>query len=326
MAFQKIAAYIDITSSLSAGWNDIDVTAQGWSGCTGVEVYFKMTDQFGRGIGLRKKGSTDARTTVLPSTGATYGAHTVGFTGIDGDDIFQVYVGETTYIKVIIVGYFDSNAVFFTNAYDESLGSTATITDIDIAAETSTDTAIAGIFEVDDISGTSDFFDFFIRDKDSTDAFYKGTSSHFAFGFISGVDANEVCQGKIETLNINFYLVGYITAGVLLYINAVDISITANSTWTDIALTYSNIGALIEEVGDNSGWDVFGFRRNGYTGSDIAFRGNRSHSCWVMDTDDNKILEGYVRSGYNTAFYLRGEFGTFDLGMVNALFMFGMQF
>lgn len=315
MAYIPIT-YVDITPATTDAWVDVDVSAYVSSNAKGVSIYAKSNNtSVGMAFGLRKNGSTDDRTTILPTTGATNKAHTMGYIGLDEDKIFEVYLGASATYKItlVLVGEFGNESEWFTNAYDKSLSSTATVVDIDISSETNTDTATGGVFEIDVIGGISDFFDFFLRENGSTDDFYFGTSSHFSFGFICPVDASEICEGKIENTNTNFYLVGYIKHSVLFYTNAVDISLSATTTWTDITLPNSNIGAIIEVVGNNSGWDVFGFRKNGYTDTLLALFGNRSHSMFISDTDSSKKFEGYI-GDTSTDFYLRGEFGNFISG------------
>ena len=136
-------------------------------GATGAIIQFESTGS-DEDLGVRKNGSTD--TWMLSEPAAV--ANQMGFlmTGLDANRICEIYVG-TTSVDVWLVGYTMEGVTFFTNAVDKSLGTTDSWQDIDISADTGTDTAIGAIFTIHDSSGDGDRFA--LRKKGSSDNRYR---------------------------------------------------------------------------------------------------------------------------------------------------------
>ena len=85
---------------------------------------------------------------------------------------------------------------------------------------------------------------------------------------VIGLDSVQVIEGYVETVLVDFYLVGYITDNATFFLNGVDYSLGAGfGVWTDIDLTPSVTSFtthVIFEVDGGIGQD-YGFRRNGST-------------------------------------------------------------
>jgi hypothetical protein len=73
------------------------------------------------------------------------GSHLWGHVGVDSSRIFEYYAGSTS-MKLWVVDYSTSDAVFFDNAVDKSLSSSSAWTDI--SSDTGADTAIGAYFEM----------------------------------------------------------------------------------------------------------------------------------------------------------------------------------
>ncbi len=284
---------VDITPSTSAAWVDVDVSAYVASGATGVILHINNSTA-AYDIGFRKNGSTDNRINSLRAD-----EHMWAAIGLDSNGILELYLGSTTYTKVYLVGYFTDEAVFFTNGVDKSLAVTSSWTDIDISADTGTDTAIGAIFEVVHATDGYRWYDF--RKNGSTDDFSGGSNdveSHN--GAIIGVDANEICEGIIEDTDVDFYLVGYVTKDMVFNTNATDMSLSTTGAWTDLAALPSGATGAFFDV--PVGADPFGLRQNGSAENIV----NAYPHTWAMvAADSNGLIEGYTTYGY-VRFYMVG--------------------
>jgi len=285
----------EITPGSASAWVDADVSSYVSANATGVLLHIVNTDlSLSLAVGFRKNGSTDNRTSALRPA-----SHTWVSIGVDTNRILELYVGSSTAVDVYLVGYFESDASFFTNAVDKSLAVTSAWTDIDISADTGTDTAIGAIFEVD---GNGQYRWYGLRKNGSTDDFYNGFTDIFTHGgAIIGVDASEILEGTIEDTVVDFFLVGYITANATFYTNATDITPATTDAWVDLsALPSTASGAFIEVVAP----DTYGLRKNGSTENILApYR----HGWAMVEADSNQIIEGYAVSGLGSPkFYLVG--------------------
>lgn len=286
---------VEITPGSAGAWTDADVSASIPAGATGVILHFVNTHATTvYTLGARKNGSTDNR---IPNLDAT--THCWGAIGVDGNRILELYVEDTTNIDVYLVGYFQAESVFFTNAVDKSLSATATWTDIDISADTSTDTALQAIFE---IKSTALYY-FGLRQNGSTDARIAAVSFHDGFGVIIGVDGSEICEGYIQNAGVDFFLVGYIISDVTNITNATNLSLAGTAEWTDLtALPAGAVGGWIEVISPGANYN-YGLRENG-SAEDI-YRGASRH-CWgLVECDGSRLIEGEIA---NTAvdFFLVG--------------------
>ncbi len=284
---------VDITPSTSAAWVDADVSAYIPAGATGVILHINNSTAT-YDIGFRKNGSTDNRINSLRAD-----EHMWVAIGVDSNRVLELYLGSATYTTVYLVGYFTDEAVFFTNGVDKSLGVTSTWTDIDISADTGTDTAIGAIFEVIHEANGYRWYDF--RKNGSTDDFSGGSNdvkSHN--GVIIGVDANEICEAIIENTDVDFFLVGYVTKDMVFNTNATDMSLSTTGVWTDLtALPDGATGAFFNVP---VGLDAFGLRQNGSTENIV----NVYPHAWAMvAADSNGLIEGYSTNGY-VRFYMVG--------------------
>ncbi len=79
-----------------------------------------------------------------------------------------------------------------------------------------------------------------------------------------GIDGNHVFEVKIDSLNMNVYIIGYYI-DVTFLTNATDISLSTTGAWTDIDTGYaSGIGCIVEVKSISSDL-YFGVRKNGST-------------------------------------------------------------
>ena len=189
---------------------------------------------------------------------------------------------------------------------DKSLGATGTWTDIDLSGDIPAN-ATGAIFKVIDTQNTDKAFG--LRKKGSSDDRYYDLESGAQQFYIVGLDANRKCQGKIESLNTDFWLIGYTEADATMLTNGVDKSLTSYGAWTDIDLSANlpagAVAAIFEVVNSDSSSRMFGLRKNGSTDEHYNDTFATSHRCYVVGVDDNRKCEGKAE-GSSVDFYLIG--------------------
>ncbi|MHC4218613.1 MAG: right-handed parallel beta-helix repeat-containing protein [Planctomycetota bacterium] len=258
--FNYLAAPVDVSSG-STGWSDVDVSAWVPAGATGVILQDVNTSGDRYVYGVRENGSSDTwMLTEQSSRHESLGFHMVG---VDANRVFELYNGHSA-LTTYLLGYTMDGVTFLTNAIDKSIGATGTWTDVDISADTGADTAIGAVFYVMDT--TRDDYAVGLRMKGSSDELYTGKDKGDCDAALIGLDANEVCQMKIESTAVDLYLVGYVTSGAVFFTNAVDKATATTGSYVDVDIT-GDIGsddangAILSLHGD--GAEYFGVRRNG---------------------------------------------------------------
>ena len=114
---------VDVSHATEDTFTDVDVTAYVSASATGVILHIDNTNYI---HGFRKNGSTDFRYDKNSA-----GHHCWLAIGIDGDDIFE-YRTESALFTVWLIGYFEDDAVFNTNAVDKSTDTIDAWVDVDI--------------------------------------------------------------------------------------------------------------------------------------------------------------------------------------------------
>jgi hypothetical protein len=298
-----MTVFLDTPVNKSLGatgtWTDIDLSSDVPASATGaifevINTHSTSCYQFG----LRKKGSTDNIYKHI-----YYNSHIFAIIGIDSNRKCQGKI-ESTVMNFHLVGYTEEDAAFFTNAYDKSQTTTGAWTDLDLSSELPAG-SVAAIFQIENVNASA-AKSWGLRKKGSSDERYSNVTNTFQMFFIIGVDTNRKCQFKIETVDINFYLVGYLSLGAS-ETNGVDRSIGSTGSYVDI--TESNApsdatGAFGETAssGDYS-WAV---RKNGSSG-DFYRKLSQYKSGIFVGLDSSKKWEGKIE---NTGldFYTLGYF------------------
>lgn len=274
---------VEITPGTFGSWQTLDLSSYVPSGSTGVLLKIYGGSGAGNMIGWRKNGSTDDR-----HANAIYDANYFGAAiGCDGDRKIQVWCESGSGQKIWLMGYFGSEAVFFTNAvHKNTYGSDWA--DISIASDTGTDTAIGAFFEF--TGGTYDNAYGGLRKKGSTDNYINiGSPGHC--GIIIGVDANEKCQGWSDDspYNCDFWLNGYLTAGATFPDNATDVSIATQGSYVDLpALPSGAIGGIYHVI---SSWSDFNIRKNGSSEDNFYYIQN---GFFGVECDGSRLVEAKI--------------------------------
>jgi hypothetical protein len=292
----------DLGLTTTGAWTDVDVSASVPEGATGVILHIVNSSTTYYRNGVRKNGSSDNRNMILFSH-----SHYWTMVGVDADRVFEAYIANVA-VDIYLVGYVDADAAFFTNGVNKSLSATAAWTDIDISANTDTNTAIGAIFEVAHSGATSSSYAYGLRKNGSTDEHiaqvYGASLVATNACAIIGVDESEVCEGYIANTAVDFYLLGYFMAGATFNTNGTDLSLTNLDAWEDLsALPAGATGAFIEVNNDSGGAYYYGLRENG--SAEAIYERVTRHMWGIVKADANRVIEGEIG---NTAidFFLVG--------------------
>ena len=228
-------------------WEDVDLTdylnADAGS-VAGVILEVRNSSASEYDWGARQNGSTDARVDTMEDTGKTY-----YYVGIDDSDILEVNIEWNTIIIRLIAYIKDADGAFTANGQDVSIASGGWL-DVDIAAETGGDTAVAAFIQLDNTSATS--YQFGLRQNGSTD--------NRPFGYIYGndfrgaamsVDGSEIFEATITNAAVDFYLMGWLTGNYTAITNATDFSTGVFGSWVEVdfsgTIGAGNTGAFVEQ-------------------------------------------------------------------------------
>lgn len=299
MATQYITP-VDVTPGVTGSFQDVDVSANVSASATGVILHVVNTNvSTDHTAAFRKNGATDTSSTFH---GMTPDSHTYVYVGVDGSQIFEANI-DSADIDIYLVGYFESEAVFFTEPIDHTADvvSANTYTDIDISSDTGGDTAIGAIVRVNVNSQSIR-----LRKNGSTDSFnlYPDSVSGANY-FVVGVDGSEIFEIYAQTSLTLFELevVGYITSGWTFLTNATDLSIGATDTWTDLTTLPAGATGAAISVSDTSAKQYWGLRKDGSAEALIYDTLHRSASAIVEAS--SQIVEGYIEAT-SVDFYLMG--------------------
>lgn len=275
---------VDINPAVNGAWTDADCSASVPAGATGVILHITRQNAGDTTIGFRKNGSTDARTEAIAAN-----RHFWCAVGCDSNRIIEIFTGTGANYDVWLVGYFTNEAIFFDNGVNKSLSGTGAWTDINISADTGTDTAIAGVFEFD---GTVlALIEFGFRKNGSTDDSIARQNGVSHCGFIVGLDASEICEGYISSLNGDCFLLGYLIKDAVLHTNQTNRSTATTTTWEDMAaLPVTAVGGIYRCI-PNAAIEG-GLRKDG-SAEDIHTA--TRHMQGVVECDaTTRIVEQYI--------------------------------
>jgi len=301
-----LASPIDVTPGSTGSFQDVDLDsyiADLPSNVTGallrLENSSTTTTYY---FMVRKNGSTDELDDTLDYSdvvGEKY--KTILAVGVDENKIFEIDPENVTSFKVYVIGYF-INVTFLTNMVNKSTATTASWVDVDCAA--SAPGAIALIFRTYN-TGTT-FRSFGIRKNGSTDNRTNTVSASGGTIVIVGCDGSQICEQYISSTAQDLYLIGYITSGVVMNLNASDVSIASTGAWTDLTAAPSDATHAIIEIVATSTYYLVGLRKNGST--DVSDYNEAARHTWqIVELDVNKIAEGIIESAA-VDFYLVGYF------------------
>jgi hypothetical protein len=280
---------VDVT--VAGSWVDVDVSSYVPVGTTGVILDLRFHFGGASSVGVRKKGSTDALLVRLSA-----GHHAPIYIGVDANRIFQSYGFSSPNVRLELLGYFTTDAVFLTNGVDKTPG--AVWEDADLSA-TLPAGSVAAIFIVgatdNPFSGSSTWG---FRNNGSTDNRPKLYGQ--GRGVICGVDSGRVLEMYRGRVGIAIKLIGYLTQG-LFKVNGLNKSTATVDSWQDVDMSADTRPdgcsmAVIESHNTSGGTCQFGFRKNGVAGSnyEVYYDGNVGAVGWAVGLDTGSIFEQYI--------------------------------
>lgn len=277
---------VDITPAVTNNFVDVDVSAYVSATATGVFIH---TDGAGGGVRIRKNGSTDNYTASAAPRWMSC--------GLDASKIVEIKLTTGATAKTYLVGYTESESVWFTNAVDKTIVNVGVYNDIDMSADTGADTAIAVFGAVNGYAGR-----LAVRKKGSVNDNYREGGS---CEFVVGLDGSEIFEAKAANANTHIYINGYIKTGAnAVFLDAfTDLSLGATGNWIDLAtLPVDATGAFIEVYYTTTITYNYGLRKDGSTENIL---GNASYHVYSFVESLNRVVEGQI-SNTNVDFFLVG--------------------
>lgn len=279
---------VEVTPGVSGSHQDVDCSSYIAEGATGVILQIVNLQSYGREVGLRKNGSTDDRPFEIYDE-----SHLWAMVGVDEDRIFDCEVENVDDVDVYLIGYTMSGVTFKTNADDISMSDEDDWYDIDCSTEAPN--AVGVIIEITSTGS----YNFGCRKELSTDDRHRDASVHS--WAIIGCDESQIIEGYVESLGVDFFLVGYVTDGATFSTNADDKSLGDIGSYIDIDCSTEAPGAgmLFVEViySSESGGASYGLREDDESGGyhDIYWDIVR-HAWAIIKCDDSQVIEGKIEN------------------------------
>lgn len=298
----------DVSPAIEGSWEDVDLSGSLPSGATGAIFHIINTDSDNQSIGLRKKGSTDDRTSNLYAHSQVW-----GMIGVDENRYCQIYRGKKPEVKFWLVGYTTAGVNFFTNGKDKSLAGAESWITIDLAADCPNAKAI--IIEIT----TTTNYGYGFRKYGSTDTNCENVGEEYSTGYIYnhcwaiiGCDEYQRIQGWVKGVDVALHVVGYVTEGVAMRTNSVQKLFAKSEDYDD---TYHELDCSAEAPGANMlffeatqaqpGTYKCAIRKKGETGD--LYENFQMHPFIVVECDSEQKIEykGQVNT-MNLRLYLVG--------------------
>ena len=285
---------VDVTPGVLDSWEDVACSSYIPVGATGVILYIQTVGSaYTQDFGLRKKGSGDGYNNIWEGN-----HHEWALIGVDGDRIFQCYVGDAD-IKVYLVGYTGSGVTFFTNRTDVS-PAVGSWVEVDLSGNGVPANAIGAIFEI--YGGGIGPYEIGLRPPTSSEDTRKYGCKRTFLG-ITGCSSQKVDLYR-QNDAAKFYLIGYITDGATFLDTSVDKSLAATGSWEEIDCSGDAPNAvwLFFDI-DTSGAVLSGGLRK-YGSANEDYKNSRWRQA-AIECDANQKVQGKIES---TAvdFYLVG--------------------
>jgi len=272
----------ELTVGASGAWTDVDISDYVPDTATGAVLHYS-TDALLQ-VGFRMNGCVqDIRDDAQ--------RHGWLMVGIDANDIFECYLEDHTNSQVYLVGFTGSGVTYKTVMDDISLGAALAWTAIDLSVEAPSATGVIVAIQNTDAANDRESG---LRKNGSGDNRHPDTSMDGIYYAVVGCDTAQIIEGYVETLDVDFYFMGYITSDFTFNLNADDISIGDVGAWTDIDLATlvptDTTHIIIEVIGSG----LYGLRRNGST--ENIYIVNTAHNWAIVECDSNKIIEMEIQN------------------------------
>lgn len=278
-------------------WINVDMSHAIPPNATGAIIQMYNTEPGAdHRIGLRKPGDTHIQQGRLRRD-----CHTWGIVGLDATRSFEAFAHTAPApVHYWVMGYTGPTVHFLPTAF-EFFPPALSWYDLDCSGQVPDD-AIAAIWDIS-YQGYA-WRRYAIRKKGSTDNHYGYTAHNWA---IVGLDADKKCQGYFELVGatrFRIFLVGYITAGILMQTNGIDRTPGAINVWTATSLSSFN---------DYTRWGVIEVMAQSLTTYGAQKRhslrnlakGSYQHDWAFVHCRHKGVIELYM-SDWNSKFYELG--------------------
>lgn len=215
-------------------WVDQNLSGVVPLGTVGAIVRFVNTGGSTRVIAVRKNGSTDSAGVSLLRAGN----HAQFNVGLDGSLIFESFI-DSADVEVWLEGFWYDSAhvVFFDNMVSKTLTPNGTWQDIDISADTGSDTAIGVICQINHNDGSQ--ISYGARKNGSSDAITTGAPQNQLSQFIVGCDEDEVFEAFFANVpvTVTLNIIGYFkdSSWINFYTTAENLSLSTTGSFQNIA-------------------------------------------------------------------------------------------
>ena len=288
---------VDKSLGATGAWTDIDLSSDVPAGATGAIFRIKNNAGWSRDFGIRNNGSTDDR---YESIGKN--AQEFAIIGLDAARICEGKIA-TVDVDFFLVGYTEKDVTFLTNGTDKSLGATGAWTNIDLSGDIAAG-SVAAIFEVINVGGSHS--DVGLRKNGSTDDRHTDVFAGHHIFMVVGVDANRICEGYVQTVDVDFYLLGYLTLGQA-ETNAHDRSLGTTGSYVDIDESANAPVGATGVFGELSGsiFSAYAVRKKGTSFDYYAVP--PAHAPILVGVDGDRKWQGKI-ANVSTDFFTMGYF------------------
>jgi hypothetical protein len=225
-----------VNKTPSAGsWQDINCSTEAPNA---IGLFFEAYRNLGaRQMGLRKNGSSDNRYGYIYRRGWAV-------IGCDTSQICEGYIGETgENIAWYLIGYITDGATFNTNATDVSLSTTDSWTDLSALPSG----AGMGFIEIQTTNtNTSTLYSYGLRKNGSSEDIYRYFGLHW-WGIVE-CDDNQIIEGKIANVAVDFFVVGYAEKATLVAKSSSDTGSGAEVSSPKATLSKADSGSGVEAL------------------------------------------------------------------------------
>jgi hypothetical protein len=217
----------DKSLSNTGNWYDIDCSTEAPNA---IGLIFEVANA-DYAYGFRKNGSSDNRYNWSYS-------RAFPLIGCDASQICEGIIDNTD-VDFFLVGYITDGVTFNTNAIDVSLGSTGNWYDLTALPSG----ANMGFIEVMTVSH---LYSYGLRKNGSSENLYYDVGYHNA-GIIE-CDTSQVIEGKIENVEVDFFVVGYAEAVTITEKSSSDTGSGAEASSPTATLSQADSGGGVEAL------------------------------------------------------------------------------
>ena len=221
---------VDITAGIIGLWQEVDVSGIVPVGTTGAILHVTNTGGSDYRFGCRDGASLDSGSLIRDMYRET---HTWAMTKVDANRKFEVFI-ENVAVNVYLVGYTTAGVTMFLNPVSDHilLGTGGDVwTEKDVSAACPGAKAIILLFTGSD----TNWYNLGARCAGQSDPDRHASARGFGcHTFIVGCDTDQLIDVLSASVNLKIFILGYITDGVTMNLDATDKSLGGTGSFIDI--------------------------------------------------------------------------------------------